>query len=141
MAAKKDGKMEAKNAKNAAERAVGPGAWRVLMPFAGAALAALGPALVLGGQAIRDRREQSLRMPGLAVIPVVGGLLAVLGAVMWRNRERVLEIAGDALATAEEAAGGVIGRLMSETAPDESATSDSSYETFRVPVTRTAPTA
>lgn len=137
MAAKKHGEKEAKNA---AERAVGPGAWRVLMPFAGAALAALGPALARGGQAIRDRREQSSRMPGLAVIPVVGGLLAVLGAIMWRNRERVLEIAGDALAMTEEAAGDVTGRLTSETAPDEPAMSDSSYETFRVPVTRGAPT-
>lgn len=138
MATKKDAKKEAKNA---AERAVEPGAWRVLLPVAGAALAGLGPALALGGKAIRDRREQSSRMPGLAVIPVVGGLLAILGAVIWRNRERVLEIAGDTLATAEEMAGDVAGRLTGGAAPDEPTTSELSYETYGLPVTQGAPAA
>lgn len=126
-----------KDAKSAAE----PGAWRVVLPLAGVALATLGPALALGGKAIRDRREPSPRMPGLAIIPVVGGLLAVLGAVMWRNRERVLEIAGDALATAEGVAGDLTDRLTDDTAADEATTSDSSYETFGVPVTQGAPAA
>ena len=96
MATKKDAKNEAKNA---AERAAGAGPWRVLMPVAGAALAALGPALALGGKAIRDRREQRSRMLSLAAIPIVGGLLAVIGAIVSRDRDPVLEIAGNALAT------------------------------------------
>ena len=137
MATKKDAKNEATDA---AERAAGSGPWRVLVPFAGAALA-LGPALALGGKAMRDRREKSSRMPGLAVIRIVGALLAVLGAVVWQNRGRVLVIAGDALATAEEVAGDLTGRLTGDSAPDEPTMSDSSYETFGVPITQGAPAA
>ena len=130
-----------KEANDAAERAARPGAWPMLIPVVGAALAALGPALALGGKAIRDRREQSSRMRGLAVLPVVGGLLAVLGAMVWRNRERVLETAGGAVATAEELAGDLAGRLTGATAPDVPTTSDSSYGTFGLPATAGAPPA
>lgn len=137
MATNSDAKKEATNT----ERAAGPGPWRVLVPVAGAALAALGPALALGGKAIRDRRERSSRMPGLAVIPVVGGLLALIGALAWRNRERVLEIAGDAVATAEEVAGNLGGRLTGDAAQDAPTMSDSSYGTFGLPVTQGAPAA
>lgn len=138
MATKKDAKKEAKNA---AQRGAGPSAWRVLVPVVGAALAALGPALALGGKAIRDRREQSSRMPGLAVIPVVGGLLTVLAAVVWRNRERVLEVAGDAVATTEQVAGDLAGRLTGNAATDEPAMSGSPYEAFDLPTTQGAPAA
>jgi len=138
MATKKDARKEAKDA---AERAAGSGPWRVLVPFAGAALAALGPALALGGKTMRDRREKSSRMPGLAVIPIVGALLTVLGAVVWQNRGRVLVIAGDALATAAEVAGDLTGRLTGDSVPDEPTMSDSPYKTFGVPSTQGAPAA
>jgi hypothetical protein len=121
MATKKNAKS---NAKDAAERVGEPGAWRVLLPVAGA-LAAIGPALALGGKALSDRREQSSRKPGLAIIPVVGGLLAIIGALAWRNRERVLEIAGQAVATAESLAARVTDQATwDETDATESAAAD-----------------
>jgi len=126
MATKKDAK---KDAKNTAERAAEPGAWRVLVPFAGAVLAALGPALALGGMAIRDRRGQSSRKPGLAVIPMVGGLLAVVGAVAWRNRERVMEMAGEVIATAESLAA----RVTDEVTGDEAGAAESAAADFTYP--------
>jgi hypothetical protein len=125
LATKKNTKNQAKDA---AERVGEPGAWRVVLPFAGAALAALGSALALGGKAIRDRREQSSRKPGLAVIPI-GGLLAIIGAIAWRNRERVLEIAGEAVATAESLAA----RVTGQASWDESDTTESAAADFGYP--------
>lgn len=123
-------KQNAKNqAKDASEQVGEPGAWRVVLPFAGAALAVLGPVLALGGKAIIDRREQATRKPGLAVIPIVGGLLAIIGALAWRYRERVLEITGEAAATAESLAG----RVTDQATWDQSDTSESPATDFGYP--------
>lgn len=78
----------------------GFGTQRLLIAVVGAALAVLGPSIALGAQAIRRRTEPTSRMPGLAAIPVIGGLVAVAGAIAWRNRERVRSMADEAFAAA-----------------------------------------
>lgn len=125
---------------NAADRA-GAGAWRALVPIAGAAVAVLGPALAVGGRALRERRGASERRRGLLVVPVVGSLLAFVGALAWRNRERVLEIAGEGIATAEQVAGALTGRLAGDAAPGEPDPASSSFRSSAAPAPQGAPIA
>jgi hypothetical protein len=145
MAAKKEsGKSSKKDASNetsnAADR-VGAGAWRALVPIVGAAVAALGPALAVGGRALRERRDASERRRGLLVVPVVGSLLAVVGALAWRNRERVLEMAGEGIATAEQVAGELTGRLAGDGAPGEPDLASASFHGSAAPAPQGAPIA
>jgi uncharacterized membrane protein YidH (DUF202 family) len=76
----------------------------LLIAVVGAALAVLGPSIALGARAIRSRTQPTSRMPGLAAIPVIGGLVAVAGAIAWRNRERVRSMADDTFAAAQSLA-------------------------------------
>lgn len=78
---------------------------RILIPAAGAALAAIAPAVALGGRAIAERREQEARAARapFAVLGVAAVATGV-GVLAWRFRHRVL-------AALDASVAGVIGAV------------------------------
>lgn len=86
---------------------------------AGGAVAELPPVAAVLARAAEARGERSASRSPLTVVLPLGGLLlaTVAGTFAWRNRDRVLQVAGDALAGVK----GAIGRLTAGNGGDAEA--------------------
>jgi hypothetical protein len=100
----------------------GGGPFRIIVPMIAIVLAIAG-STAFGTRILRQRGE-SRRPPVLAAIPIVAGLLAIVGAVAWRNRETLRATADDAVDTMESIAGDLSDDASRDGHPRASGTED-----------------